>query len=68
MKKLLLVLVAGAFMSASMMSCSECVDCSGAIGGGSTGKICKKDYEATGANATVPWSTYKAALKASGCK
>lgn len=45
-------------------SCSECVDCSNATG--YSGKICKSDYDdaATG----VSWSTYRAALVASGCK
>jgi len=66
MKKVLFAVAAIAVIGIS--SCSkDCVDCSGTTGG-QTAKICKADYEATGANSTVSWSTYSAALKASGCK
>ena len=41
MKKLLLMLVAGAFLSTSMMSCSKCGHC--VIGGVSGAKYCQKD-------------------------
>lgn len=39
MKKLVLTLVAGAFISASMVSCNKCGSCSN----GSTGEFCQKD-------------------------
>ncbi len=45
-------------------SCKECVDCS-SVSGSSVGKICKDDYTEV---AGISWDTYKAALKASGCK
>ena len=46
-------------------SCKECVDCSGVSGYSST-KICKSDYDDAGTG--LSWDTYKAVLKAAGCK
>jgi hypothetical protein len=66
MKKVFFAVAALAVIGLS--SCKECVDCSGVSGAGASGKICKDDYEATGANAIVTWDTYKAALKVAGCK
>ncbi len=63
MKKVLFAVAAIAVIGIS--SCTkDCVDCSSNGGG----KICKADYEATGASKTVSWSTYVAAAKQSGCK
>lgn len=50
MKKVLLMFVAGAFMSVSMISCSNCGHCSLA-GVAVTSKVCKKDDQAAYDNA-----------------
>jgi hypothetical protein len=63
MKKVLFAVAAIAVIGLS--SCKECVDCSGVSGQSGT-KICKSDYDDAGTG--ISWSTYKAALQASGCK
>lgn len=63
MKKVLFAVAAIAVIGLS--SCKECVDCSSVAGQSGT-KICKSDYNAGGTG--LSWETYKAALKASGCK
>jgi hypothetical protein len=63
MKKLFFAAAAIAVLGLS--SCAKkCVDCSSVAGYGST-KICEEDYAGVGG---VTWETYKAALKAAGCK
>ncbi len=63
MKKVLFAVAAVAVIGLS--SCKECVDCSGVAGQPGT-KICKSDYDDAGTG--LSWDTYKAALKAAGCK
>jgi hypothetical protein len=45
--------------------CNECIDCSG-VAGKPTNKLCKSTYNDGGSG--ISWDTYRAALKASGCK
>jgi hypothetical protein len=50
-----------------LCSCKQCVDCSNvAAGVPSSNKICKGDYDTESKG--VSWSSFQAALKASGCK
>lgn len=48
-----------------LSGCSECIDCS-SVAGQNTNKICKSTYNDAGTG--ISWDTYRAALKASGCK
>ncbi len=64
MKKLFFAFVA--FAALSLNSCKDCVDCGGVSG--YTEKICKDDYEDSGAGAFISWDDYKTAAKAAGCK
>lgn len=63
MKKMLFAVAVVAVFG--LGSCKECVDCSGVAGSTGT-KICKSDYNDAGTG--ISWDTYKAALKAAGCK
>jgi hypothetical protein len=61
MKKVLLMLVAGAFMSASMMSCSKCGHCD--YNGTADAKYCQKDsktvYDAAKSACDLGGGTWK---------
>lgn len=57
MKKVLLMLVAGAFISTSMISCSKCGACE--IGGSKGVEYCQKDNKSA-------YDSYKTACEAAG--
>ncbi|MFN8287404.1 MAG: hypothetical protein U0V74_11645 [Chitinophagales bacterium] len=62
MKKVLLMLVAGAFISTSLISCSKCGHCE--VGGTTTiTKICQKDsktlYDAAESSCSLQGGTWK---------
>lgn len=65
MKKVALFSMVVLFSTALLTSCSsDCYTCGSGTG---LADICKKDYEASGASAILPWSTYVTSLKAAGC-
>lgn len=66
MKKLFFAFVA--VVALGLTSCKDCVDCSGVSGADETGKICKDDYDKSGAGTFLSWDDYKSLLKSAGCK
>lgn len=66
MKKFFFAFVAIAALS--LNSCKDCVDCSGVAGVTGVGKICKDDYDKSGAGSILSWEDYKSELKDAGCK